>query len=64
MLNEAKDDKIKRPVCPRCGCAARYIKMTAKVTCVLLEDGDIGPTTHVGRRVGEAEYMCDLNAFM
>ena len=50
--------RIVRPICPRCGCQARYIRMTARVTCVLLEDGATGPTTHVGRRVGKAEYEC------
>jgi hypothetical protein len=57
----AKRDSVGRfvrPVCPRCGCPARFLRMTARVVCVLNEDGTIGRTEHVGKRVGAAEYEC------
>lgn len=47
-----------RPVCPRCGCPACSVKMTARVVCALSEDGSLGRTMHVGRRVGKVEYVC------
>ena len=46
------------PVCPKCGCPARYIEMTARVTCELNADGEAGKVLSVGRRSGEAIYEC------
>ena len=44
--------------CPRCGCRAMFVVMTAKVKCELNDDFTLGRTVHVGKRVSPAEYIC------
>ena len=49
---------MKAPICPQCGCTAKYVQKLAHVTCELYSDGTIGKTLWVGRRLGEAVYLC------
>jgi hypothetical protein len=46
--------------CPKCGCRAMFVVMTAKVKCELNDDFTLGRTVHVGKRVetSPAEYVC------
>jgi len=49
---------MKPLVCPRCGCSARFVVMTARVKCVLNKDGSVGQIVSAGRRVGTRVYEC------
>lgn len=58
-----------RPRCPRCGESARYVRVTARVTCTLTDDGEIGWIVKdaVGGTAGSVknatdhEYVCGGN---
>jgi len=56
--SKASVNRLVRPVCPRCGCPAQFVRMTARVVCVINEDGSVGRTTSVGKRVGKSVYEC------
>lgn len=53
-----KEPRVGRPTCPRCGEPARVVWMTARVSCDLGEDGEVGRIRGVGRRIGKAVYEC------
>ena len=50
--------KDARPICPKCGCPAREVRMIAKVTCDLNRDGTFGKVKQAGTPVGQMNYVC------
>lgn len=50
--------KDERPICPKCGCPARDVKMTAEVICELNMDGTAGKVKRAGTPVGDMTYVC------
>lgn len=48
------------PVCPRCGCRARRVVMTAEVECEVLPGGALGKIIRVRKRLPDAvpRYIC------
>lgn len=49
---------MQKPICPKCGCPARLVKMIAKVLCELNTDGTFGKVVQACKAMGEPQYIC------
>lgn len=53
---------MSRPLCPRCGCPARYVTGKATVRIRLTPEGELGDVERVSHvmELPEPEYVCGM----